>query len=344
MDKTVVVTGGSGYIAGFVIAEFLNHGYNVRTSLRTVPKLDAVKEGLSGWVPDEALSRLTGFEADLTSPDGWVQGLTGADGVIHVASPLGDGTESAQELTRVAKGGTLNVLRAAQNTGVKRVVMTSSSAACTPRTSVGTVVVDEECWTDPDNPEINPYRVSKTESERAAWAFAGDNDMQLTTVLPGSVFGPVMRKDKISGNRILLNLLNGVFTSAIKIPLEVTDVRDLALLHRLGFENDAAIGQRFLATGPALSMPEVAGLLREHFPDSKTPASVLPNWMARGFAVFIPSLRQLTSMIGREYAHTERKAQSLLGWTQRDPQETVLDAAQSLADHGLVAVRDKPAS
>ena len=336
MSKTVAVTGGTGYIAGFIIAEFLNHGYEVRASVRDIAKLDAVKEGLSGWVEDGATDRLTGFEADLTSPAEWARGFDGADGVIHVASPLGNGTESADELTQVAQGGTLYVLQGAVDGGVKRVVMTSSGAACTPIVAVGEIVLNENFWSDPNNRELDPYRLSKIASERAAWAFAKDNDLDLATILPGAVFGPVMRPDVISGNEILLRLLNGGMPAAVKAPLEVSDVRDVATLHRLAFENDAAIGQRFLASSRTISMPEVAKLYREHFPNAKAPSGVFPNWTVRLLAAFIPSLRQLVPMLGRKYSHTTERAESLLGWTHRTPQETVLDAAQSLIDHGLV--------
>lgn len=172
MNKTIAVTGGTGYIAGFVISEFLNHGYMVRASVRSLPKIEAIKKDLSTFVNEEALSRLSAFEADLTSSEGWADGFSGVDGVIHVASPLGRGTESAEELRHVAEGGTLNVLKGALDAGVKRVVMTSSQAASTPKISVGEVVLDERFWSDDGNPELDPYRLSKIASEKAAWAFS----------------------------------------------------------------------------------------------------------------------------------------------------------------------------
>ena len=333
---TVAITGGTGYVAGFVIAEFLNHGYTVRASVRDLNKMDGLTQGLQGWVDDEALSRLTGFEADLTSPTGWTRGFAGADGVIHVASPVGNGTQSVEELTRVARGGTLNVLAAARDAGVRRVVMTSSGGACTPRVSVGAVVLDETFWSDMNNNELNPYRKSKTAAERAAWEYAKDNDMDLTTILPGTVLGPIMRPNVISSDELLLRLLNGKMSTIVNTPMDITDVRDLAVLHRLAFENDIAIGERFLATGPVVSLSQVAQLYRERLADSsKVPTRTFPNWMTYFFAIH-PLFRQLPPMVHRRYSHTAHKAESLLGWTQRPPEETFLDAAQSLADHGLV--------
>ena len=339
MRKAIAVTGGTGYIAGFVIAEFLNHGYMVRTSVRSLSKTEAVKKDLAALVNEGALSCLSAFEADLTSPKGWVEGFSGLDGIIHVASPLGHGTESAEELRRVAEGGTLNVLQGALDAGVKRVVMTSSQAASTPPISVGKVVLDEAFWSDEDNPGLDPYRLSKIASEKAAWAFAAAHGLDLTTVLPGAVFGPIMSARSISSNNILLRLINGNIPRALSIPLEVSDVRDLAVLHRLAFENDHAIGERFLAAGQTIRMPEVARIYREQYPDSKTPAKVYPNWMVRFLAAFIPSLRSMAPMLGRAYSHSTGKAERLLGWTQHTPRQTVLDAAASFDRLGMIKRR-----
>jgi len=333
--STVVVTGGTGYIAGFVVAEFLNHGYTVRASMRDITRLDELKQGLRGWVPEEALDSLSGFEADLNGTSGWAGGMSGADGLIHMASPLGTGRESTEELTRVARGGALNVLQAAHDSGVRRVVMTSSGAACIPRISAGAVQLDETFWSDPNNNELSPYRKSKVAAERAAWDFTHDHGIELTTVLPGTVFGPVMRKGTISSNEILLRVLNRKYPAVINAPLDITDVRDLAVLHRLAFENDAAIGERFLAAGPAVALQQIAEWYREGFADPRIPTKAFPTWVLYVLTV-LPPFRQLPALVHRTYSHTTAKAESLLGWTQRAPMETVMDAAISLAEHGLV--------
>ena len=107
--KKVVVSGGSGFVASWVIADFLNHGYAVTTSLRSLTKADGIKRALARYVPATALANLTFFVADLTQPDGWAAGMASADGVIHVASPLGHGTESTDELVHVARDGVQTV-------------------------------------------------------------------------------------------------------------------------------------------------------------------------------------------------------------------------------------------
>lgn len=253
--KKVVVSGGSGFVASWVIADFLNHGYAVTTSLRSLTKADGIKRALARYVPATALANLTFFVADLTQPDGWATGMAGADGVIHVASPLGHGTESTDELVRVARDGVQNVFQAAVTAGITRIVMTSSQAASTPD-SQATGALTEDFWTDPQNPELDAYRISKVMAERTAWKLAVAHHLDLTTILPGAIFGPVMTQN-LSSNAILLQLLQGQ-PALPKVPLEISDVRDLATLHRLAFEQPVANGKRYLAASQTLTMLDVA--------------------------------------------------------------------------------------
>ncbi|MCL2608694.1 MAG: NAD-dependent epimerase/dehydratase family protein [Treponema sp.] len=330
MEKTVVVTGGTGYIAGFIMAEFLNRGYAVRASVRDVARSEGLRKTLAGFVAGPDLSRFGVFPADLTSREGWAEAIAGTDGIIHVASPLGTGRESAAELRAVAETGTLNVLTAAEEAGVRRIVMTSSQAASTPPAKSGKIVLDESYWSDEGNPELDPYRLSKIAAERAAWAFAENRGLKLTTILPGAVLGPVMSGDNISSNAILRALLDGGMPKLIDIPFQTSDVRDLAVLHRLAFESEAAVGERFLAASRTIRMPEVARLYREKYPERKIPSKIFSGFAVRLLAKFVPRLRPLVPMLDREYSHTCEKAERLLGWTQHSPSETVLDAAESL--------------
>src|SRR6266536_1841165 len=112
MTGQVLVTGASGYVAGHVIADLRSHGYGVRGTARKAA------DGL--------------VAADLTRDEGWAEAVEGCDYVMHVASPFPSHTpKSDDELIRPAVDGTLRVLRAAADAGVKRVVLTSSIAAVT---------------------------------------------------------------------------------------------------------------------------------------------------------------------------------------------------------------------
>lgn len=332
--KKVVVTGGSGFVAGWVIVDFLQHDYEVATSLRSLGKADQVRAEIAKRVSPEQVKRLSFFEADLTSQSGWKEAIDGTDGVIHVASPLGNGTETAEELVAVAKNGVLNILSAAKAVGVSRVVMTSSQAVSTPmRDSKETL--DESFWTDLKNPDLDPYRISKVEAETAAWQYARANEMKLTTVLPGAIFGPILSSHAISSDGILLQVLNGL-PMIPKVPMEVSDVRDLAELHRLAFEQEIAVGKRYLAASQTIMFPEIGKLYQRNFPELHLTVRVMPNWATRLAARFMPALRSMVPMLGRQYRHTTAAAEHDLGWQQHTPTETLLDTGRSLIDAGLV--------
>ncbi|EEI24596.1 NAD-dependent epimerase/dehydratase family protein [Lentilactobacillus hilgardii] len=333
--KTIVVTGGSGFVAGWIIRELLTHDYKVRASLRDTSKAEEIGQGIMLLQPTTLSKNLSFFKADLTNDNGWDEGMKGADGVIHVASPLGHGTESVEEMVKVAKGGTLTVLKAAKDNHIKRIIMTSSEAASTPSISVGEKTIDESFWSDIKNPELDAYRISKIEAERAAWQYAKDNQLQLTTILPGAVFGPILSPDHLSSDEILLKLLNGE-RMIPKVPMEISDVRDLATLHRLALEKDVAIGHRFLAADQKLTMAEIAQIYQKQYPRLQLKFTYLPNWVTVLASKFSPSLRPLVPMLKRKYSHTTQSTQKLLGWKQRPVQKTITDAADLLIFNKLV--------
>ena len=327
--KTVVVSGASGFVARWVINEMLGHGYAVRGSLRNMKKADEVRQSVLVGQASGKGDNLSFFAADLTSPDGWAAGMTGADGVIHVASPLGHGTETADEMTAIAKGGVLNVFAAAHAAGIKRIVMTSSAAATTPAANVGAITVTEDFWTDLNNPELDAYRISKVQAERAAWQYAKTHDMQLSTVLPGAIYGPSLSSRAISSDAMLKRMLQG-WTMVPQIPLEVSDVRDLATLHRLAFEKDAAIGHRYLGAAMHTTLVDVARLYRAEFPQRHIHVMVLPNWLTAVASRFVPALVTLVPMLKRQYRLSSAAAKLDLDWSQRPVRETMLDAAAAL--------------
>jgi nucleoside-diphosphate-sugar epimerase len=99
MAELVLVTGGSGYIAGWCIAELLRRGYDVRTTVRDSSREKAVVDAVS-TVADPA-GRLSFAVADLTADDGWDVAVKGADRVLHVASPLGLGSAGPDAIVHI---------------------------------------------------------------------------------------------------------------------------------------------------------------------------------------------------------------------------------------------------
>ena len=125
---TALVTGGSGFLGGWCVVELLRRGYTVKTTVRSLHREAQVRAAVASVVdPDDRLAVLA---ADLTRDDGWPEAVEGCDYVLHVASPFPPKQpKDPDELILPAREGTLRVLRAGLNAGVKRIVVTSSIAA-----------------------------------------------------------------------------------------------------------------------------------------------------------------------------------------------------------------------
>ncbi|MEV7323356.1 NAD-dependent epimerase/dehydratase family protein [Streptomyces sp. NPDC093970] len=340
MPELVLVTGGTGYIAGWCVAELLRRGYDVRTTVRAPGREQAVLDAVSTVA--EPAGRLDFAVADLTADAGWEAAVQDVDRVLHVASPLGVSATST-DLVAPAREGTLRVLRAATAAGVRRVVMTSAANTASPSSYASEGVTDETLWTDPEDPTLIPYRRSKTLAELAAWEFMRGHDgpTELVTVLPGAVFGPVLTADAAGSVGIVARMLSGAMPGVPRIGLEVVDVRDLVDVHLRAMTSPAAAGERFLATGEFVWMADLARYLREGLGERGRQVSTrrLPDFAVRLAARFRdPALREITPALGRRNRHTTEKAARLLGWQPRPARETVLDCAESLLAHGAVRV------
>ncbi|HEX7663639.1 MAG TPA: NAD-dependent epimerase/dehydratase family protein, partial [Polyangiaceae bacterium] len=128
-NETVLVTGGSGFIAQYCILALLEAGYAVRTTVRDLARETEVRTMLAegGAKPGD---RLTFVRADLGADDGWKEAAEGCTYVMHGASPTPSGSQTAlEDWVRPAVDGQLRVLRAARDAGVKRVVLTSAFGA-----------------------------------------------------------------------------------------------------------------------------------------------------------------------------------------------------------------------
>ncbi|HEY6966343.1 MAG TPA: NAD-dependent epimerase/dehydratase family protein, partial [Burkholderiales bacterium] len=185
MAGTVLVSGGSGYIAGFLIRQLVAEGWAVHTTIRDLARESAVRKLLA---VDE--SRLKFFAADLTKDAGWAEAMAGCSHAAHVASPVPLRTvRDADEVIVPARDGALRALRAAKAAGVKRFVMTSSVAAMAYGRGRGVHTFSEADWTPQDYPGAQPYVRSKTIAERAArdWVAKEGGGMEYCSVNPSVV-------------------------------------------------------------------------------------------------------------------------------------------------------------
>lgn len=332
MDK-VLVTGGTGFLASWIIRNLLEKGYEVRTTIRSEKKISAVKDMLA--CEGVCTDKLSFAFADLTKEDGWDETMKGIEYVLHVASPLGGNNHEDPQLIPIAKSGVEYVIGAAIRAKVKKVVMTSSEAACYPLKTDNNQKVDETFWTDLDNKWLTNYMRSKVIAEQTAWNMIGkQNDTQLVTILPGAILGPYMGKKRSSTDQIFEMLLKGTPSPNVIYP--VVDVRDLAELHILAMENQEADGQRFIAQAEEMTMPEMAKLLKDKFPQRKVNTFVIPDFIIGIMARFQPQMKVLNTMIGLQYHYDNMKAGRLLQWKTRSAKETVLDTSNYLIDNKII--------
>lgn len=337
-QDTVLVTGGSGYIGSWTIVELLRQGYDVRATVRSAQRADAVRALLAGHV--DAGDRFTFAEADLTSDAGWPAAVDGCNAVLHVASPMPIGEYRGTDLVTPAREGTLRILRASAAAGVRSVVMTSSVAACHRSTDTAVMAGDEEdSWTDLEGPRVNEYTKSKVLAERDAWDFiaADTSPMTLTTVLPGSVQGPVLSADVSGSAEIVSRMLDGRFKAIPNIGFSFVDVRDVVDLHIRAMRSPAAAGERFVAAKEFLWLSDVAALLRERFPDhsAKVPMRRVPDALMKVMALFNADAKQMRPQLDQRTTYTSAKAERLLGWQPRAATASIVDGARSMIDLGI---------
>jgi dihydroflavonol-4-reductase len=315
VNNTVLVTGGSGYLAEWVTVELLSRGYSVRATLRDLSRESEVRAAVQGATG--SAGDLSFVAADLESDDGWAAAVDGARLMVHVASPMAN-----EGAVRAARDGTRRVMTAAVAAGVEHVVMTSSVTASEPA-SISAEPSDESVWTDVSRSDLSEYGRSKTLAEVDAWQLAHESlgRLTLTTILPGSIQGPALGADVSASLQIVGSILRGQPWMPPQQGMTFVDVRDLAALHVNALTNAAGHGKRFLAVADHLSMAEVARLLRDNLGDR---ASRVPLWQ---------DPESLAAAAHQPYSSAA--AERVFGWRSRPARESVLDCATSLIDLGL---------
>ncbi|KAK0605631.1 hypothetical protein LWI29_029117 [Acer saccharum] len=220
----------------------------VTTVHATVKNLNDDKETEHLRALEGADTRLRLFQIDLLDYDSIVAAVSGCAGVFHLASPniIDRVLDPQKELLDPAIKGTINVLTAAKAAGVRRVVVTSSSAAIIPSPHwPADKVKSEDCWTDVESCKQKElwYPISKTLAEKAAWDFSKENGLDVVVVNPGVVLGPVIPPTLTASMVILLRLLQGCTETYEDIWMGSVHFKDVALAHILVYENPSASGR-----------------------------------------------------------------------------------------------------
>ena len=336
MSDHVFVSGGSGYIAGFLIRQLVAEGWTVHTTVRSLDRESAVRKLLA--VDD---SRLRFFQADLNADAGWAEAMAGCSHAAHLASPLPSGVpKHADELVKPARDGALRALRAAKAAGIKRFVMTSSVAAISYGRGRGERSFTEADWTRLEAPGISPYIRSKTVAERAArdWVAEHGAGMAFCSINPSVVLGPVWSRDYSASVVIVRKLLDGSLGACPDIGFGVVDVRDVADLHVRALTAPGLAGERFIASGRFMKLREMADLLRAELGPQAHQVTQrnVPDWLVRVAALFNPVARAVVGELGSVRHQDASHAKAVLGWETRPVEQSILDTARCLIDLGLL--------
>src|ERR1700751_5390943 len=197
--RPVLVTGGSGFLATHIILRLLSEGYRVRTTVRSLDRAPEVRKTLARARADT--TQLSFVTADLTIDDGWPPAVAARDGALRV-------------------------LRAANDAGARRVVLTSSFAATGYSPKPSALPYDETDWTDPTG-DVTPYVKSKTLAERAAWDFVADPSVGvgLSVVNPVGIFGPALGPDLPASLGLIQMLMQGKPPLLPRASFAAVDVR-----------------------------------------------------------------------------------------------------------------------
>ena len=343
-QKPVLVTGGTGYLASWIIKQLLDEGKTVHTTVR-----DLSDEQKYAHLTDMAATGkgiLKFFEADLLKKGSFQEAMKDCELIIHTASPFKiSGLKDAQkELIDPALEGTRNVLESVNATEcVKRVVLTSSVAAiygdAIDIQKIEKGVFTEQHWNFSSTVRHQPYSYSKTLAEKLAWEMAGQqNRWDLLTINPGFIMGPSLSKRTDSTSiGILQQVANGKYKSGVPAgKMAFVDVRDAAKAHILAGFTPGASG-RHICISEHKTFLEMANVIRDKYPKYPLPKGFVPKWLFWLFAPAIGFTREYVKRnVGIDLNFDNSYIQKDLSINFIQFEKTIIDHFEQLVNDGLI--------
>jgi nucleoside-diphosphate-sugar epimerase len=345
-SKPVMVTGATGYVAGWLVKQLLEDGITVHAAIRNPSnekKLVHLNE-----IAAKSSGTIKYFKSDLLQEGSYAEAMKGCELVFHTASPFTSNFKDAQkELIEPAVKGTENVLNTANATpSVKRVVVTSSCAAIYTDAidceKAPNGILTEAVWNSTASLDYQPYSYSKTLAEKAAWKIAEKQSRwDLVTVNPSFVMGPMLNPNETTSEsfNILKQLGDGTMKAgAPKMGVGVVDVRDVADAHFLaGFTANAK--GRYITSGHNSDFLEMAQVLLPKFGEKyPIPKKAIPKWLLMIVGPFVNKLFSrpfLRNNVNIEFKADNSKIKKELGVTFRPLQTTMEDGFQVLIDNNI---------
>lgn len=347
-SKPVLVTGATGYIAGWVIERLLRSGHTVHATVRDPSKTASVAHLQK--IADESSGSIRFFKADLLAAQSFDAAMQGCELVFHMASPFVvlNYEDAERDIVRPAVEGTRNVLDSVNRTAsVKRVVLTSSIAStygdAAEIENTKNNSFDESNWNVTSSVEHQPYPYSKVAAEREAWKIANaQTRWDLVCINPALVMGPSLTASSNSGSIEVLQQF-GDGTTRMGVPpvwMGIVDVRDVADAHIAAGFNPKANG-RYIISGGSLSLLEMGQALRHKFGRKYPfPPMEVPKFAFSLVAPFYGYTRKFVRLnMGYPIYFNNQRSVSELGIQYRDIKHSVCEHFQQLLDDGLVKKR-----
>ena len=343
--KPVMVTGGTGYLAAWIIKMLLDKGISVNATVRDPSNAEKVAH-LKALASDST-GQLNLFKADLMDANSFKDAMQDCELVLHTASPfiVTHIKDPQAELIRPAIEGTRSVLQtAAKVSSIKRIVLTSSVVAmygdCIDIEFSRNGPLTEAHWNETSNASHQPYPYSKTLAEKEAWALVKDQSQwDLVVINPAWILGPSLspRTDSFS-IRNMINFGDGTYRmGAPEIWSGVVDVRDVAAAHINAGFTPVANGRYIIASGEATLM-DIAKILRKHFGNAYPwPLMQAPKFVFWMIAPLFGFTRKYASLnTGYRIKMDNSRSQSELGMTYRPFEQTIKEHFQQLIDDGVL--------
>jgi len=345
-SKPVLVTGATGYVAGWLIKKLLDEGLTVHAAIRDPGQKEKIRH--LEELAETSKGSIRFFAADLLDIGSYARAMEGCELVFHTASPFIAAVDDPQrELIEPALLGTRHVLEQANHTPtVQRVVLTSSVAALYGDNKdiekVPNKIYTEDVWNTSSSVHHQAYSYSKTLAEKEAWEISRkQSQWDLVVINPSLVLGPALNSSAVTSEsfRIFRQFGDGTLKMGVpRIGFGVVDVRDLALAHfQAGFTPEAK--GRHIVSGHNTWLHEMAEALLPEFGDRfPLPKRLLPKsivWLAGPFINKAMTRKYVSRNVGYPFVADNTKSIRSLGISYRPLEETLSDTFRQFIASGL---------
>lgn len=342
-DKPVMVTGATGYVAGWLVKKLLQEGFTVHAPVRNPENQKKIQHLLD--MEKTSPGNLKFFKGDLLKEGSYTESMKNCSVVFHTASPFtSDIKDPKKELIDPALMGTKNVLSSVDKTdSVSRVVLTSSVAAIygdnADLEDTPNGVFTEEMWNTTSSLNHKPYSNSKTLAEKEAWRINKEqNRWKLVVINPSLVIGPGTNADATSESfNIIKQFGNGKMKAgAPKMGLGAVDVREVAEAHFNAAFIESVSG-RHIVSGHNTDLLEMAKTLLPKYGDKyPIPRKPLPKtllWLVGPLINKNLSRKVISKNVNLPWKADNTKSKKELEINYRPLSESMNDLFQQLIDN-----------